>query len=223
MSPIDYHSLLRELPSHCRLIAVSKMQSEEAIRALAWKGQKLFAENYVQEALPKIEHLKDLKLEWHFIGHLQRNKVKNVVGTFRMIHSVDREELLAEIDKIAGHRLWVQDILLELNLSGEESKAGFRESDWGAFPDKVSHWQEAFPNVRICGLMTMPPLQNNPEENRSYFQKLHVLRDLISQQVPSCRELSMGTSSDYKVACSEGATMVRLGTVLFGARVQGGS
>lgn len=218
----DLATIKSNLPPSCRLIAVSKMQSLEAIRALAAEGQKLFAENYVQEALPKLESLKELQLEWHFIGHLQRNKAKLVVGMFNLIHSVDRIELLQEIDRIAQTKNLVQDVLIEINLSGEDTKAGFRIGAEESFSQEILLWKGKYPHVRICGLMTMPPLQNNPEENRPYFQKLRDLRDTLKVKQTQIQELSMGTSSDYRVACEEGATMVRLGTVLFGARNRGG-
>jgi pyridoxal phosphate enzyme (YggS family) len=215
-------SILASIPSTCKLIAVSKLQSEDAIRNLVTEGHLVFAENYVQEALPKLAQLKDLQIEWHFIGHLQRNKAKSVVGAFHLIHSVDRLELLKEVNRVSEAKNLIQNILLEINLSGEESKSGFHLANEDSFATEALSWRDLYPHVQVVGLMTMPPLQNNPEENRRYFQKLRTLRDKLQSQQSQIKELSMGTSSDYRVACEEGSTMVRLGTVLFGARIRGG-
>lgn len=195
-----------------QLIAVSKLQSAEKVRELFACGQRIFAENYVQEAKTKMDLLKDLnEIEWHFIGHLQKNKVKSVVGRFALIHSVDSLELLKKINQLSENLKIVQNVLVELNLGDESTKLGLSEK---SLEDLMRASQE-LQHVRICGLMTMPPLGKDPEKSRPYFAKL---RQLALRY--GLKELSMGTSSDYQVATEEGATMVRLGTVLFGERPQ---
>ncbi|MFN7825579.1 MAG: YggS family pyridoxal phosphate-dependent enzyme [Pseudobdellovibrionaceae bacterium] len=197
-----------------RVVAVSKLQPVEKIRWLYDLGQRDFAENYAQEGLEKIEQLKDLKIRWHFIGSLQKNKVKMVVGLYDLIHSVDSLSLAEVLNRKASEMGLQQKILLQVNLSQEESKGGFDE------PSFVSSLPELtkLKNISPMGLMTMPPLQNQPDENRIYFQKLKSLLSLFKKYFPQAHELSMGTSSDYLVAAEEGATLVRLGTILFGER-----
>ncbi len=192
-----------------QLIAVSKNQSLDQIKSLYEDGQRLFAENYVQEARQKIEQLKDLDIEWHFIGHLQTNKVKNVIGYFHLIHSVDSIKLLEAIQKTAEKKNIVQKILLQVNFSQESTKEGFEASQLLPLVSKLNQ----YPNVQVLGLMTMPPLAENPEDNRIYFQQAKKLLDQTGWP-----HLSMGTSHDYIVAIEEGATLVRLGTILFGVR-----
>lgn len=196
------------------ILAVSKFQPQEKIRALYEQGQRLFAENYAQEALEKQEALKDLAIQWHFIGSLQKNKVKMVVGHFEMIHSVDSLSLAQAIDRKAQELGITQKILLQLNLAEEETKGGF----------SLSQFEMALPELQklkaaaIVGLMTMPPLYEDPEKARPFFKKLSNMRDQFSSLLPNLKTLSMGTSSDYLVAAEEGATLVRLGTILFGER-----
>lgn len=206
-----------QLKSHnpqTRILAVSKFQPVEKIRALYDSGQRLFGENYAQEALEKQDLLQDLQIDWHFIGHLQKNKVKFVVGKFALIHSVDSLELLQVIDRKASELGLKQRVLLQLNLAEEESKGGFSEENFQENLPQLTKLQ----SVEICGLMTMPPLFANPEDARPFFKKLSNMRDQFGSQLPRLTELSMGTSSDYLIAAEEGATLVRLGTVLFGER-----
>lgn len=216
---LSYEQIRASLGSQAKLVAVSKLQPAAAVRALADKGQKVFGENYVQEALAKIAELADPALAWHFIGHLQRNKVKQVVGVFSLLHGVDRVELTEEIQKVAVAKGLTQRILLEVNAAAEESKSGFVVGDdVSGFQAVAAGIAARCPNVEIAGLMTMPPLFEDPETARPYFRKLRILRDALRKEIPTCVELSMGTSGDFKIALEEGATMVRLGTVLFGAR-----
>lgn len=218
---LSYADLQRQC-APARILAVSKLQPIEKIRSLYNLGQRDFGENYVQEANLKMEALKDLKdLKWHLIGHLQKNKVKLSVGRFDLIHSVDSLELAQAIQKQAEALQVTQKILLEVNLGGEKSKTGFTleqlKKDFSALC--------ALANLRIEGLMTMPPLSDNPESARAYFRELKKLQmDLKSISPPqiSLRELSMGTSGDFAVALQEGATIVRLGTILFGERATKG-
>jgi hypothetical protein len=201
-----------------RVLAVSKLQPVEKIRKLYSEGYRDFGENYPQELVRKKAELEDLSdIRWHLIGHLQKNKVKMIIGQCELIHSVDSLELAVEIDKRATAADLSQKILLQINVAGEGSKEGFdRGSIDEAFKKIIS-----LSGIEVCGLMTMPPFVENPEDNRAYFRALReLLMELKSEfSMPlTFSELSMGTSQDYKVAAEEGATWVRLGTVLFGER-----
>lgn len=200
-----------------RLVAATKTVSVQEIReAISW-GLTLAGENRLQEALPKIEALQCEAIRWHFIGRLQRRKVRGVVGVFELIHSVDSLELAEEIDQraeVAGLR---QDILLEVNIGGETTKTGFRPEDLEC---TLSH-VERLTHVTVRGLMTIPPPVKHAEEARPYFRRMRELAERLSQranQLVSLEELSMGMSNDYQVAIEEGATLVRIGTALFGPR-----
>lgn len=202
-----------------KIIAVSKLQHAEKIRNLYSEGQRRFGENYVQEALEKIETLKDLPdIEWHMIGHLQKNKINSILGKFHLIHSVDSLELAQTISRKCVANSVSQNILLQINLAHEESKDGFDVENL------LSLWPmiRPLPSIHIMGLMTMPPLTETGEEVRHYFKELRELRDQLKQETDlsfhPLTELSMGTSHDYPVAIEEGATMIRLGTILFGER-----
>lgn len=202
-----------------KLLAVSKLQPVEKIRDLYGQGQRRFGENYVQEALDKQEALSDLPdIEWHLIGHLQKNKAKYVVGKFHLIHSVESLELAQVLSRQCDSKGVQQNILIQVNLAHEETKSGFDKND------VLAAWSELMklPNLHIMGLMTMPPLTETGSEVRHYFAELRALRDELKRQtdttVHPMTELSMGTSHDYQVAIEEGATIVRLGTILFGER-----
>ncbi len=202
-----------------KLIAVSKLQPVQKIRELYEKGQRQFGENYIQEALLKFEELKDLSdIEWHLIGHLQKNKVKNIIGKFHLIQSVDSLELAQVLSKQCESKNIQQKILIQTNIACEESKTGFSES----LLKKI--WPEItkLPNLKIMGLMTMPPLAENSNEVRPHFSQLRELRNYLKTHTDLSKhpmtELSMGTSHDYLIAIEEGSTMVRLGTILFGER-----
>lgn len=204
-------------PAEVRLVAATKTVSVERIQEGIAAGLSLLGENRMQEALAKMACLKDTPVRWHFIGQLQRRKVRSIIGLFDMIHSVDSVELAQEIDRRAGEAGITQRILLEVNMGGESTKAGFR-------PDAIERQIPilgALPHVRIQGLMTIPPPAPEAEEARSYFCGLRELAGRIAdQEVPSVtmQELSMGMSHDYEVAIEEGATLVRVGTAIFGAR-----
>lgn len=200
-----------------KILAVSKLQPIEKVRRLHAAGHKTFAENYVQEALLKQDSLKELDIEWHFIGSLQRNKVKLVVGKFALIHSVDSVELAKAISSHAEKIKTTQKILLQVNLAQEATKGGFNRETLLAQWAELAH----LPGLDITGLMTMPPLTDEAEEVRPYFRDLRSLQLDLQKQSEGrhgLRELSMGTSHDYHVAIEEGATIVRLGTILFGER-----
>ena len=206
-----------------RILAVSKIQSTEKIRNLYLQGQRLFGENYVQESLEKVGALADLSdIQWHFIGHLQKNKIKYLLGKFELIHSIDSLSLLETLSKQCGKHGIVQKVLLQVNIAEEESKGGFTETEL------LSNWATItqFSHIKICGLMTMPPLTETPESVRPYFRRLRELQKQLQQntdlETHPLNQLSMGTSGDYSVAVEEGATIIRLGTILFGERVRKG-
>ena len=197
-------------------MAVSKTVPVERIREAQDAGITLFGENYVQEAREKIPVI-GRNVEWHMIGHLQTNKVKYVVNLFDWIHSVDRLELAQELDKRARQHSRKLNVLIEVNVGGEASKSGVDTSNALERVRQVS----ALPNVSVRGLMTMPPYSDDPEHSRPYFKALRALRDEIAQAAiagVSMDELSMGMTDDFEIAIDEGATILRVGRAIFGAR-----
>jgi pyridoxal phosphate enzyme (YggS family) len=207
----------RRDPTSIRLIAVSKTFGEDHVRAAAASGQRDFGENRVQEALPKIDATADLAVRWHLIGHLQSNKARKSVGPFIAVHSVDSVELLRRLDSVATELRRGLDVLIQLDLAGEATKHGL---DTGRLEDVMAAGRECR-SIRVTGLMLLPPLFEDPEATRPYFRRVRELRDrLQAGQTPASqlRELSMGMSHDFEVAIEEGATMIRVGTAIFGAR-----
>lgn len=203
-------------PSAIRLVAVSKTKPASMVDEAAAAGQTIFGENYVQEFVAKAEAVTS-PVEWHFIGHLQSNKVKYIAGIAAMIHSVDRFSLAQEIDRQWGRLGRVCDILIQVNVSGEATKGGTTSEAAQTLVRQVA----ALQNVRICGLMTMPPFFDDPEAARPYFRELRLLAEEIELlNIPgvSMKELSMGMSGDFEVAVKEGATLVRVGSAIFGSR-----
>ncbi len=203
-------------PEEIRLVAVSKTKPAVVVEEAAAAGQLLFGENYVQEFAAKATEI-TCPVEWHFIGHLQSNKVKYIAGLAVMIHSVDRLSLAEEIDRQWGRINRVCDILIQVNLSGETSKSGTTFKEAQELVRQVSMLQ----NIRICGLMTMPPFFDDPQGARPYFRELKRLaQEIESLAIPSVsmKELSMGMSGDFEVAIEEGATLVRIGSAIFGSR-----
>jgi len=196
------------------LIAVSKTHPVEVIQEAVDAGQLIFGENRVQEAQPKITAL-PAKLHWHLIGHLQSNKVRLALPLFELIHGVDSLELLAHIDRVAGDLGLFPQVLLQVNVAGEASKFGFTPGKLLGLVEEIVK----FDRVQIEGLMTIPPLAPASEHSRRYFAALRELRDKLATE---CRfplpQLSMGMSNDFRVAIEEGATMVRVGTAIFGDR-----
>lgn len=205
------NSVLAQLSGEQKLLAVSKLQPLEKIIALHNEGQKDFAENYIQEALEKISRLNLLSVRWHLIGPIQSNKVKLLKKNFFCIHSVDSLHLAEKISQACESIMHKQKVFLQVNLSGEMSKSGF------AKPELIQAWPklQQLTGLRIDGLMTMPPLENEPEKNRIFFKELKSLGNQLN-----LNEFSMGTSHDYQIALQEGATWIRLGTMLFGERPQ---
>lgn len=203
-------------PDKVRLVAVSKKKPAADIAAAVAAGQTLLGESYVQECVAKIDEVK-AAAEWHFIGALQSNKVKYLRGKVAMIHSVDRFSLAKEIDRQWGKEDARIDILLQVNLGEEESKAGTTANGLIDLARKVS----ALQHIRVKGLMALPPWDADPEAVRPYFRQLRELAEQIDTlKLPdvTMQELSMGMSHDYEVAIEEGATLIRIGTAIFGAR-----
>ena len=204
-------------PTGIRLVAASKTNDASRVREAIAAGVEICGENRVQEMLEKHAQGAYEGAELHFIGHLQKNKVKQVVGLVSLIHSVDSLELLAAIDRCAASRGLVQDVLLEVNIGGEVSKSGFPPEEIPAALEKAGEYRA----VRVRGLMAIPPICAEPEENRPFFlrmQQLFVDNGRKKYDNVSMDFLSMGMSGDYPVAISCGANLVRVGTALFGAR-----
>jgi pyridoxal phosphate enzyme (YggS family) len=203
-------------PSDVKLVAVSKTKPASMIEEAATAGQTLFGESYVQDFADKVDDV-TAPVQWHFIGGLQSNKVKYLRNKVAMIHSVDRFSLAEEINKQWQKINQPIDILLQVNLGGEVSKAGTDED----YLEQLVRQIAALPMLRIKGLMTLPPYFDNPEDVRPFFRRLQELATMIeSLAIPGVemRELSMGMSHDFEVAIEEGATMIRIGTAIFGAR-----
>ena len=203
-------------PEEVTLIAVSKTKPVEMLQEVYNEGIRDFGENYVQELADKIEIMpKDIR--WHMIGHLQRNKVKYLVGKVACIHSVDSLRLAEVINERSIKLGVVTEIMAEVNIAGEESKFGFTRDEVFDFAEKVSTME----GVKLVGLMTSAPYVNDPEENRQYFREMNSLSvDINEKNINNINitELSMGMTNDYIVAVEEGATHVRVGTAIFGAR-----
>jgi len=205
-------------PHSIRLIAVSKTISAAIVQEAIQAGASTLGENYVQEARDKISILRDCEVSWHFIGHLQSNKAKYAVKLFDLIHSVDSVKLARELNKQALKSGKVQQILIQVNISQESTKSGITVDETSDLILEISQYE----NLRIKGLMTMPPFFNQPERVRPFFAALRDLRDQISaKDIPGVclDELSMGMTGDFEVAIAEGATMVRVGTAIFGERI----
>lgn len=201
-------------PNEIKLIAVTKSREVKKLKEALNSGARIFGENYVQEAEEKIKKVRDASVKWHFIGHLQKNKIKIAVDMFDVIETVDSVELASELNKRAKEPL---EIFIEVNLAKEKTKAG-------CFFDNVIKLAKAvseMPMLRLTGLMCIPPAQPEPEGSRPYFITLRRLAEKINkEQIPGViiRNLSMGMSNDYEIAVEEGATYVRVGTAIFGPR-----
>lgn len=212
----------RELES-VKLVVVTKSQPVEIARAAIEAGAKILGENYPEEGVMKIQSMAEFSaVEWHMIGHVQSRKAQLVAGNFNFLHSLDSAKLAKKLDRFCSEAGRDLPVLLEFNVGGEESKSG-----WSAWDE--TRWQElsaelnevfALPHLKVRGLMAMPPLGETAENSRLYFQKVKRLQEYLSGQFPQVdfSELSMGTSSDYEVAVEEGATFVRVGTAIVGAR-----
>ncbi|BEV36620.1 YggS family pyridoxal phosphate-dependent enzyme [Synechococcus sp. M16CYN] len=201
---------MEELPPSVRLLAVSKGHSASTIRSVASFGQQAFGESRLQEALEKQKLLSDLNLQWHFIGHLQKNKVRAVVKTFSVIHSVDSLSLAQRVSRIAVEEGCCPNVLLQIKLRVDPSKGGMERGDL------ISIWPElqTLPALRITGLMTMAPFGLRVDERQSLFTECRTLADKL--KLPEC---SMGMSGDWHEAVAAGSTLLRLGSAIFGPRL----
>ena len=205
--------------SEVTLIAVSKTKPVSMLQEAYSAGIREFGENKVQEMMDKYDVLPD-DIHWHMIGHLQRNKVKYLMGKAALIHSVDSLRLAEEISAQSVRHQVVTDILIEVNIAGEETKFGTDREEAISLVEEASR----LPGIHICGLMTIAPFVENPEDNRTYFRQIRELSvDIAAKKIDNVdmRILSMGMTGDYEVAIEEGATMVRVGTGIFGARDYG--
>lgn len=203
-------------PASVRLVAVSKTRPAADIIEAFRAGQTVFGENYIQELVPKLEEVHGA-VQWHVIGHLQSNKVKYIAGRVAMIHTVDRFSLAQEIDRQWGRLGKVCDVLIQVNISGEATKSGTTEA--GAI--QLVRECSLLPHIRVKGLMTMPPFFDDPDAARPYFAELRRLAEAVAAQRIAgveMAELSMGMSGDFEAAVREGATLVRIGTAIFGER-----
>ena len=206
-----------------RLVVVTKTQPLEIVQAAIEAGVRILGENYPEEGVTKIQSLPlQTGVEWHMIGHVQGRKARLVADHFALLHSLDSLKLAQRLDRFAVEGDRTLPVLLELNVGGEESKSGWdasNEAKWEAVLPEVAELLE-LRHLRVQGLMTMPPLGTGPEASRRFFQRLRSLRDALLAQFSQAdwRELSMGTSSDFQVAVEEGATLVRVGTAIVGAR-----
>ncbi len=204
-------------PETVKLVAVSKTVSSERVSEAIDSGVTILGENYIQEAREKFNNLVDRPVKWHFIGHLQSNKAKYAVRMFDLIHSIDSIKLAKAVDKEARKIAKVQDILIQVNISQEETKTGVGETETLQLVKQISNLD----NVRLLGLMTMPPFFNAPEKTRPFFKQLSQIKEQIAGlniKGVEMKELSMGMTGDFEVAIEEGATFVRIGTAIFGAR-----
>lgn len=200
-------------PSEVTVVAVSKSMDAGAVRLAAACGQRDFGENRPQEGAVKYKEVSDEDLRWHFVGRIQRNKVRQVLEFAVVLHSVDRAGLALEVDRRAGSRV---DVLVQVNVSGEESKAGVDPRDLHGLLASMAGCERLAP----VGLMTMAPRAAGAEDSRPFFRRLRELRDAAAREFPemAIHHLSMGMSQDYEVAVEEGATMVRIGEAIFGPR-----
>ena len=212
----NLQEVLGHLPEGVELVAISKYHPNEYILPAYEAGQRIFGESHEQELRQKVETLpKDI--QWHFIGHLQTNKVKYIIDKVDMIHSVESLKLAEEIEKRAAQKDIVMDILIEVNMAAEESKFGVKPEDTEALLREIAKMQ----HIRVRGLMTVAPFVENQEENREVFRQMReLLVDMNGKKIDNIKmdTLSMGMTGDYEVAIEEGATIVRVGTGIFGER-----
>ncbi|KJS29064.1 MAG: hypothetical protein VR64_21790 [Desulfatitalea sp. BRH_c12] len=204
-------------PEDVRLVAVTKTHPVAVVRAALNSGVTIIGENYIQEARAKFEEMAPAAVAWHFIGHLQSNKAKYAVRMFDLIHTVDSVKLATELDRQARKAGKVQAVLVQVNLAGEATKSGISEQATRELLQELSTLR----HIKVKGLMTLPPYFDQPEKARPAFAALRQLRDRIAAcPIPNIemRELSMGMTGDFEAAIEEGATLVRIGTALFGGR-----
>ena len=209
--------------SSIRLVVVTKSHSVEAARAALEAGARILGENYAEEGLSKIQEIGPVSgVEWHMIGHVQSRKASDVAGNFNLIHSLDSVKLAERIDRVAEEKGLSQDALVQVNVSGEESKSGFpcwKDDQISALISEIRKIA-LLRSIKLHGLMTIPPYTENGEATRPFFQRLRRIRDNLADSVQDTdfSELSMGMSADFEIAVEEGATLVRVGTAVLGER-----
>ncbi len=216
LQTIENAALLAGRPRQVQLLAVSKTRPAPAVRELASAGQRAFGENYVQEGVAKARELADLDLEWHLIGHLQSNKCREAAEVFDWVQSVDRVKLVAALDQARPAGRPPLNVLLQVNVDDEAGKSGCRPEDVMVLAEAVA----AAPRLRLRGLMAIPEPHPDPGHRRESFRRLRELQEQLAARFPGVDTLSMGMSDDYALAIAEGATLVRIGTALFGPRGQ---
>jgi hypothetical protein len=210
-------------PDSTRLVVVTKSQPLEVVRAALEAGVKILGENYAEEAKGKMDAIGPQSgVEWHMIGHVQSRKADLIPGNFSLMHSLDSLKLANRLNRFAAERGVILPVLLELNVGGEVSKYGWwavNELQWANLLPEVEAVLK-LENLSVRGLMTMPPLAEDPQKTRPYFERLRRLRDDLAERFPQAEwsELSMGTSADFEAAVAEGATLVRVGTAILGPR-----
>jgi pyridoxal phosphate enzyme (YggS family) len=206
------------------LVVVTKSQPLEVVRATIEAGASIMGENYAEEAVLKISAFPDTAVEWHMIGHVQSRKSDLVADHFSLVHSLDTVKLAGRLNRRCIELNRKLRVLLEVNVSGEESKFGFPGWNERRWSDLIPACEQimAFPGLHLRGLMTMPPFYNDPEQTRPYFQRLHRLQIFLKERFPQVdlSEISMGTSVDFIAAIEEGATYVRVGQAILGQRVK---
>ena len=211
---IEEAKILAPFPEPVTLVAVTKFQDVEKLRELRKTGQCIFGENRVQELLTKVKPLRDENITWHVIGHLQTNKVRQIIDEVSMIHSLDRLSLAEEIEKRASAREKVIEVLIQVNIADEEQKFGMSKEEVPVFLEKM----QDFPHLKVMGLMLIAPNYENKEDVRPIFKEMYTLFSEMKEKKLSHVEmkyLSMGMSGDYRIAVEEGANMVRIGSAIF--------
>ena len=211
---IEEAKILAPFPEPVTLVAVTKFQDVEKLRELRKTGQCIFGENRVQELLTKVEPLRDENITWHVIGHLQTNKVRQIIDEVSMIHSLDRLSLAEEIEKSASAREKVIEVLIQVNIADEEQKFGMSKEEVPVFLEKM----QDFPHLKVMGLMLIAQNYENKEDVRPIFKEMYTLFSEMKEKKLSHVEmkyLSMGMSGDYRIAVEEGANMVRIGSAIF--------
>ena len=212
-------------PDDIRLVVVTKTQPIEAIQEVVDAGAANLGENYVEEAIQKINNLKSYKrLNWHMIGHVQSRKALLVYENFQFLHSLDSVKLAERLSRSSIENDRNLPVMLEINVGGEESKSGWNlslDESWGSFFADIEIIR-LLPGLKLTGVMTIPPFTDNPEGSRSYYQRLYMIKEMIANKfdLPDFSELSMGMSNDYEVAIQEGSTWVRIGQAIFGPRAK---
>lgn len=214
LQTIENAAKLAGRPRAVRLLAVSKTRTAAEVRALAAAGQRAFGENYVREGAAKARELAALGLEWHLIGHLQSNKCREAAEVFDWVQSLDRAKLVRALDQARPAGRPPLNVLVQVNVDGEASKSGCAPGD----VDGLAALVAAAPNLHLRGLMAIPEPHPDPEQRRESFRRLRAIFDRLAAAHPGVDTLSMGMSDDFGLAIAEGATMVRIGTALFGPR-----